>query len=562
MKNILDFEIHIPKTIENRIATYLTVVLTLTIVLHGLFAEFLSPLSHDVSWLLYIARNLNDSRLYVDFYENNPPLAVWLYWVPMQISKLLPLSDVNTLRLLVSFLAVLVFWLSWGVLSRLFTERKTFLAVFIIFLAAGVTIISYGEFGQREHLILLAILPYLLSVVALSKGQCISRFARNTIVILLAAAICLKPFYVFVWVFLEIFLAIRVGRFASLLRNENWAILVLGLLYCLSVLIFSSEYYTFMLPLTLETYWGYRSPLPLLLARDNELYLLLGLFIASGCLIFNRMADKDWVLPLLLGMLGTYVAYLLGGTPWSYHIMPFMVMAFALLVYLVISLVMNYRTNVGVNDISSRRKWGSVVAVFCLVPVFHHFVMTNFNWFAFWGGGMKMNHVREAAWSKEPHVSENAKGAASLLRFQNILIEHTRDNKSIFALNVYFSPVLKLIGHLDVEWASRFHVPWILPGIIKVKLGEQSDALPLSRANELSDFYRESVLTDLQAKKPALILVDRSLRNAYMPVNFDFMAYMELEPGFVKLMEQYSLLTTEEYGVRQLAIYKRNVDQP
>ncbi|MFC7609762.1 hypothetical protein [Teichococcus aestuarii] len=125
-----------------------------------LFTLLRAPMKDDVAWLLWVARQwLRGQELYVDLVEVNPPLIIWLSAVPVMIADALGLTAKQVALPMVAAGALLSAWASarWLRGTSPVFERPpaTFAAISCVLLAMpGV------EFAQREHLLVIAVLPH------------------------------------------------------------------------------------------------------------------------------------------------------------------------------------------------------------------------------------------------------------------------------------------------------------------------------------------------------------------------------------------------------------------
>ena len=126
-----------------------------------LFTMLRSPLKDDVAWLLYVARRwLAGRELYVDVVEVNPPLIVWISAIPMQIASWLRIDAQFTA---IPFFVAAVLGCAWWTASLLRGSGRLFEDRIPVFAAIGAVllVVPAGDLGQREHLLVAAILPYL-----------------------------------------------------------------------------------------------------------------------------------------------------------------------------------------------------------------------------------------------------------------------------------------------------------------------------------------------------------------------------------------------------------------
>src|SRR5579871_5187204 len=84
-----------------RAGQYLLFTAVLLIML-SCYVHFLSANAADKNWLLVAAGEwISGKTLYVDIFEVNPPLIIWLYSIPVWLSRFVPhMHDYNMLVLL------------------------------------------------------------------------------------------------------------------------------------------------------------------------------------------------------------------------------------------------------------------------------------------------------------------------------------------------------------------------------------------------------------------------------------------------------------------------------
>ena len=153
-----------------RAAVTATSILLLLVVLGiVLFTMLRSPLKDDIAWLLYVARRWMAGReLYVDVVEVNPPLIVWISAIPIWFAGALGIDAQFTA---IPFFVAAVLACAWWTASLLHGSGKLFEDRLPVFAAIGTVllVVPAGDLGQREHLLVAAILPY-LALFARSLG--------------------------------------------------------------------------------------------------------------------------------------------------------------------------------------------------------------------------------------------------------------------------------------------------------------------------------------------------------------------------------------------------------
>src|SRR5579883_1801943 len=186
-----------------RLTSALSLLLLLLALAVVLFTMLRSPLKDDIAWLLYVARRwLAGRELYVDVIEVNPPLIVWISAIPIQLA--------NWLRIDAQFTAIplfiaMVLGCAWWTATLLQGSSKLFEDRLPVFAAIGTVllVVPAGDLGQREHLLVAAILPYLTLFARTLDGE--RPHWRDALIagVLSGLGCALKPRYAGVFVALE-----------------------------------------------------------------------------------------------------------------------------------------------------------------------------------------------------------------------------------------------------------------------------------------------------------------------------------------------------------------------
>lgn len=278
----------------------------------GAVIEWRQPLLPDSSWLLWLAgRELDGARLYRDLFDINPPLAVWLDTVVVSVARLshLPVADV--------FRAAVFLWCGGCIALFDAVLRRTRLEGIrrepVVIAAAVVVLALPGAFfGQREHLLLAAALPWSALLVCRREGAAVPAHLAVATAVAVSVGIALKPTHAVLWAALPLLSWSR----AWWRLPEAWLVPALGLAYIGAVAGFTS-YFDYVREWG-SAYWHFRHVSLWQAAFGNQLALLA---VAGGALAwpFRRR-------PLTAALLASAVACLIGavlqGKDFPYHYWP------------------------------------------------------------------------------------------------------------------------------------------------------------------------------------------------------------------------------------------------
>jgi hypothetical protein len=157
----------------------------------------------DVGIYLYAAaRILDGDRLYRDFVEINPPLIVWLNVPAVLLARWTGFSDAAAFRLLAAALLAGCIVLCERSLRLIVSDRAT-ARCFLLLLWLVLFPLVWIDYGQREHLLLGLMLPYLVLAAARAENRYPSTPERLLIGGLNGIGIVLKPHFALVWITIE-----------------------------------------------------------------------------------------------------------------------------------------------------------------------------------------------------------------------------------------------------------------------------------------------------------------------------------------------------------------------
>jgi hypothetical protein len=395
------------------------------------FTALRSPLKDDIAWLLYVARRWMAGReLYIDVVEVNPPLIVWISAIPMALSRWLGVP--TQFVAMPGFIGVVLgcAWWTAGLLRRqggLLTDRlATFSIIGIILL-----VLPAGEVGQREHLLVAAILPYL----ALFAGELAGHrpATRDAIIAGTLAAIgcAMKPRYIGVAMALEC-IALTQGL-------RPWRVLPLAggvaiAVYAGAVALFSPAYLSWAVPMALALYGATDSSLWQLFVESAP--LLGGQVVMLGLLAlrWRHLRDRWLMLSLMvLAVIGTVICFL-DGKDWYYHRIPTTVATvLALLLWAGAALAHRDRP-------AHRAPMPLAIAGLVLVILFF---------------GSLRRFEPQVVQAVEP-------GATTVGRLEAIV--RREEARSYLAFSEWIALGFPVVNNTGVEWASRFDSMWALKG--------------------------------------------------------------------------------------------------
>jgi hypothetical protein len=280
----------------------------------------------DVAWLLTLGEKLLDGqRLYVDLIETNPPASALVYVPAIWVGRTLGIAPERMLDAGVFFVAILSLALTGLLLAPVGMVRGGSWRWLLAASVGIVLLLPNYNFGQREHIALLCILPALAATAVRARGLPLRPPLAVAAGLGLGLTVSIKPHFALAALLPEVALLTRLRSLRPLFRAENLVATALAAAYAGAIVAFFPAYLTDMLPLLRDVFLPVHYGLELLAAPAAIFWAATGLWL----LLAPKEVRRD---PLLLiaylasaGFLG---AFLIQGKGWSYQAYPSVALAF------------------------------------------------------------------------------------------------------------------------------------------------------------------------------------------------------------------------------------------
>lgn len=289
--------------------------------------------STDVSWLLTAGeRVLGGGHLYTDVLETNPPMSVLAYVPAILLSRMMGL----TAEVAVDALVFLGIFASLACCALLLRRNASFTGVrgwpLALLAFAALAILPTQTFGQREHIALIALLPFLAALIDRVTGGLPPRWLAIAAGLGAAVTLSFKPhFALAVYVPLAV-AAVMMGRsWRVLLLPEHLVAATCGFLYVVVTIIVWPQFFTEILPLLRDVYVPVKPPLMTLLEKPAVSLWAIALLAIVALHRKHRLSP-----PLILLMTTSAsfaAAFMLQGKGWPYQSYPALALALFALGY-------------------------------------------------------------------------------------------------------------------------------------------------------------------------------------------------------------------------------------
>lgn len=499
--------------VRARCAGLLLVVLSLpTVVL--LAWSLAPPLNHDVAAILHFAeRWIAGERLYVDLIDINPPLVFLLSAVAVVAAHVVGFGPIVALQSAVLGAACWSLWLcariAWSQ-PGVGVARLSVLAVLLPFLLLGFPL---EMFGQREHLMLIGALPYLLMAERRGTEADPPRRLEALAAVLAGVLFGLKPYFLAVPLLVEAYLLLVLGARRTLSRPTPWLLGALWLAQLAITVRFFGAYITMVVPFAVAAYQSLDFS-PLGAALDGFGALPLAALVVLVPLAFSPRAGAA-VRLVALAAIGAWVAGVAQGKGWPYHFLP----AEALAVLL--AALVAVERSCGLAPASREGALGPPLASVGVLLGLGVVLVAR-------------EPVRDRIDFDKGEIAQLASFYARVAPRQRVLVLSA-------ALNPFY-PALNYGGAIT---ASRFMTMWMVQGNYQ---SCPKDGRRFHRMREMprSERYAwRAVTADLVDRRPQLIIVDDLTGiPTCQGKSFDLLAYFLRNPLFAEAFAQYESIAS------------------
>jgi len=472
------------------------------------------PINHDVGAILSFAeRWAGGAELYRDILDVNPPLVFVLFRAPVWLGEQTGLGSIAALQVLLLASCLLAF-LAAARLAAPLAAGPVEAALRVPLLALLAVAAGYDA-GQREHLALLATLPYLVLAARRADGPPVGARTACLVAALAALGLALKPHLLLLPLLVEAALLRRCSR-AALRDPVPWTMAAIWLGYLAAILLLFPAYLRDVVPIVRELYldlgvydaWSVLAS-PALGAALLALALAAPLGLSGG-----PLARKFWI-----AAAGAFLAAWAQHKGWTYHAMPVLVLGLGA------AALGGARWLDGALDPArGRRAAAPLAAIGCCAAAL------------FFARG-------EAPWRQLQFATEPAGRLA-------LRLEHSPVGARMLVLGEHVHPVFPALNYADVQPVLRTMTLWPLQGAYARCEGAGSGMRPVSQMSEAEFFLFRTVAEDVARDPPELVLVAREHGIADCGRPFDLLGYFARHPLFAEAWARYvEVRPTPEYRV-------------
>lgn len=281
--------------------------------------------NHDCAVNIHIGGIIAGGGLpYVDFFELNPPLIMYLNAIPAAFAKSTGASPIVVFHLTVILLSVFSAWASGRMSAGNNADGIRPGAVMLAWAVFSHVLLMKNGFGQREHLFALGFLPYFLIRWTRYEPGRISTTASLASGVFAALGICLKPHFLLMLLLPELFWLVRGRTIKQLIKPETLALAATGFIYPLHFLFMpqamTDSFFGRWVPFISKGYDVYNNPMPYLM-RTEVFAVAIIAFVMFIAPMIHKKASTLYQ-PLAMVIFADLVIYFQQHKGWDYHLYP------------------------------------------------------------------------------------------------------------------------------------------------------------------------------------------------------------------------------------------------
>jgi hypothetical protein len=469
---------------------------------------FQTCVHHDIAWYLFLGeRVLDGARLYETYIDNNPPFVIYFNLLPVWFAHVFGTSD---LFMFYAFVFAFIFAslsLCYHIIQSLDVGLSDYYKCMLIVITAVLfMIVPLSIFGQREHLMMVLTFPYIFSLMGQAEEKPQPPLLQLLTGVMAGIGMAFKPFFFSLWILLEGYTFLFTG-YIRFFRLQNIAIIVTTLLY--GILLISSGYIK-ILPFLLASYGGFQMSFQAMIKSCPTILWLALVPVFIYAYRHTRLPCKIMHI-LFLTATAYFFNSFIQRKDWYYHNYPLIAVS-----VFIVSLLVLHRFDSGGNGASIAKKIKRmtvpVVVLAAFLYVFSYKVMRD---------------------RENPYLADIAPTVKT--------IRHLAHNKPIYIFTTNVTIPFRIVNYAEAQWPVRFHCLWPLWTLYKQHLSRNGQVLfrAPGNMNAAEHYVFDSVVADLIAQPPALILEDRSVQPGLSGDYFQFIRYFLQDPRFARFFVSY-----------------------
>ena len=499
--------------------------------------QFFPPMNHDAAVVLDIThRWFSGARLYYDIIDINTPFVFLVYGIPDLLSRVSGINAVHWLTVCLIGGVMLSYAVSRRILLLMPVTRQpltsTLLPAAILFVLA---VFPNDMFGQREHIMLIATVPYILLSAVRANNMHTKPGTTIAITIVAGIGFAMKPHFLAMPFLIELYLLFWRGWRQELVDPVPWILAGVVAVHVAVILFITPDYINFTLPLAFSYYQQ---------LGDQEWYqvlmgsllgpTMLALIPLGGVALFvlrSRLA-----IVLMLYTLGAVASAVVQAKGWPYHALPALSATLLLAAVILAKMTDRYLPL----DRKDQRLPVAVISATFMALFYYQSALFN-----------------------PPFQNQRAYSTSIAARLLEV-VQREAFNHKVLVLSPGIYPHYPVLNYASANMTMRFESMWLLQGIYS----DCDEFAPLYNAPEnmsaAENFIFHTVPEDFRKQKPALLIVDRVAGIPRCQAGtFDYLDYFSRNPLFAKAMKRYQpFMDLDRYTIYKLDQQPAATDAP
>jgi hypothetical protein len=470
--------------------------------------RFQSELVSDAAWYLYVADGLlHGKRMYVDYLEVNPPLAFWIMVPIAWLGSVTPLGLINAL-----YVCLLALTAASVALANRYLKRAEAIAPAPrLWLCVGIAAIALflpaGDFGEREHFMVLLFMPWLFLRISRHQGARPSQVEAVAVGLMAAVAICFKPQSVPAPLAVELFLLWRYRQWRMIFAWENLAAGAFAIFYGTMLIVAEPEFMNLIVNLGVKAYlpfYGYPAELIWFGGSLSAALIIIATFLwrqTSGPL-------SDIAAISAVCATGFLLSYFIQYKGFSYQVLTAL-------------------------EFASIACAAGATSVVSQIPI----IWTSAKKLIL--GTVIVLAIMHVSTTRQTCVCDERISAATIATY-------APNAKSVFIASIRVGSAFPLVVKHNLLWASRLPASWLTPYVAsKWKDG------PLPE-DDIITHALDWAVTDFLTFQPDILFIDEGTEQLQVKAGyFDYVKFWSIDPRFAALWAKYERRAT----VNDFAIY-------
>ncbi len=477
--------------------SFTTALLGFVIIAAALAVQFMGWMNGDNGWLLHVAeRVVAGEKLGRQVIESNPPLIIYIMEIPVLMGNLLHVNPIYMFAIFIALLGLASLLLAFFTLEN---KAMQVPLIFALFFLPGIS------FGEREHIFIILILPYFVS---LWSGRKYPWWFVIIAGLMAGIGIALKPFFVMVWAVLVLVKMAMDRRFFSFFNLQNIVIGVVIAGYVAYLMLFEKVYVNEVFPLLVRYYGGFNGKVSEVYKQSLQLAILCQIAFWIVFIKDRKLLTRPIYFANFANLAGVLLIILQSKT-WINYFYPPNFFGFISNSLLTIVLFDNLRP--------LWNKVASFISSFILMIFVTLAISTS----------MKIS------------LRINEEDNQNMVE----LLNKYAAGKNVYMLTFNLGTMFPAVLYTHAEYHGRYAHFWSLPGMYEGGEIKDEELVYHQPGQRLDDETRliAQVIGDIERYPPEIIVVmdskyySRSIGN----YKFDFIKYFSIEPEFAEIWTHY-----------------------